>query len=221
MSYNWDFSLLWQYQGLLLTGLYYTLWLTVVTSLIGLAGGLLVAVGRIARKPVFSIPLVAITEFFRCTPLLVQLVWCYYALPMLIGVELTPTMAAVLTLSLYGASFYGEIIRAGLSSIERGQWDAGRALGMTSPRLMRYIIMPQALKRMVPPLVSQTILQLKNTSLVSVVAVSDLLYQGQIITAATYRPLEVYTIVAVMYFMILFPSTQLANLLEYRLRKSD
>ena len=125
-------------------------------------------------------------------------------------------MAAVITLSLYGGAFYAEIIRGGIRGVEPGQWDAGRALGMTRAKLMRSVVLPQALRRMVPPLVNQTILQLKNTSLVSTLAVPDLLYQGQLITSATYRPLEVYTMVAVIYFAILLPLTQLARLLETR-----
>ena len=131
-------------------------------------------------------------------------------------VELSPAAAAVIALSLNGGAFYAEIIRGGIRGVEAGQWDAGRALGMTRAKLMRSVVLPQALRRMVAPLVNQTILQLKNTSLVSTLAVPDLLYQGQLITSATYRPLEVYTMVAVVYFAILLPLTQLARLLEAR-----
>jgi polar amino acid transport system permease protein len=120
-------------------------------------------------------------------------------------------------LSLYGGAFYAEIIRAGVLSIDAGQWDAGRSLGLGRLKLMRKIILPQALKRMLPPLMNQSIIQLKNTSLVSVLAVPDLLYQGQVVTAAIYRPLEVYTMVALVYFAVLFPLTLAVQGLERRL----
>jgi polar amino acid transport system permease protein len=162
-------------------------------------------------------PLIALIEVFRCTPLLVQIVWFYYALPVLLHVQIPALAAAASTLSLYTGVFYAEIFRAGIISIEPGQWDAARALGLSRWRMMRFVILPQAMRRMIPPFVSQSITQLKNTSLVSTIAVPDLLYQGTIITETTYRPLEVYTVVAVIYFVLLFPSTMLAQWYERRL----
>ena len=138
--------------------------------------------------------------------------------PMLIGFEISPAMAAFITLTFYGAAFYAEIIRGRIVSIDAGQWDAGRAIGMRRGQLMGKIILPQALRRMVPPLVNQSVLQLKNTSLLSVLAVPDLLYQGQLVTSATYRPLETYTLIAVLYLAVLFPLTRLAHGLEGRLK---
>jgi polar amino acid transport system permease protein len=212
--YEWDFHFLWTYQSLILKGVGVTIGFTILTVLLGLVIGTLVALGRLTNNRWIAAPLVAFIEIFRCTPVLVQLIWVYYALPVLIGLELTPGTAAVLTLSFYGAAFYAEIIRGGIVSIEQGQWDAGRALGLRPLQLMRLVILPQAIKRMVPPLVNQCILQLKNTSLVSALAVPDILYEGQLITSATYRPLETYTMVAVVYFLILFPLTQFAKRLE-------
>jgi len=157
---------------------------------------------------------------FRCTPLLVQIVWFYYALPVLMGIQIPATVAAVAVLSLYTAAFYAEIFRGGIISIERGQWDAARALGLRWWPMMRRVVLPQAVRRMVPPFMNQSIIQLKNTSLVSTIAVPDLLYQGQLITADTYRPLETYTMVAVIYFLLLFPMTLLAQEYERRLAKA-
>ena len=124
-------------------------------------------------------------------------------------------------LSLYTGAFYAEIIRGGVNSIERGQWDAARTIGMRRHQVMRHVVLPQAVKRMIPPFMNQSIIQLKNTSLVSTIAVADLLYNGTIITAATYRPLEVYTTVAVIYFLVLFPLTLAAQYVERRLARSD
>jgi polar amino acid transport system permease protein len=170
---------------------------------------------------VINYPLILYIELFRCTPLLVQLIWFYYAFPVIVGLDIPAHIAAGMTLSLYTGAFYAEIIRGGVTSIERGQWDAARAIGMRRGQVMRRVILPQAIKRMVPPFMNQSITQLKNTSLVSTIAVTDLLYQGEIITATTYRPLEVYTAIAIIYFGVLFPLTLLAQAVERRLALSD
>ena len=120
-------------------------------------------------------------------------------------------------LSLYTGAFFAEIFRGGIVSIELGQWDAARALGLRRWQMMRHVILPQATRRMLPPFINQSIIHLKNTSLVSTIAVPDLLYQAQAITAETYRPLETYTAVALIYFLLLFPTTLLAQAYERRL----
>jgi polar amino acid transport system permease protein len=239
MHYQWDFPFLLRYAPLFWKGIAITLAYTAGSIFLGLILGLLIGMGRLARpnltnlrlRPVLLWPssanfwlfplqwlLVAFVEVFRCTPLLVQIVWVYYALPVLLGVQIPATVAAVLTLSCYTGAFYAEIFRGGIVSIERGQWDAARALGLRPWTMMRRVILPQATRRMIPPFVNQSITQLKNTSLVSTIAVPDLLYNGQLITADTYRPLEVYTVVALIYFVMLFPSTMLAQWYEKRLR---
>jgi len=217
MHYTWDFHSLLQYWPLLWRGTLVTLAFTAATIFCGLVLGLLIGMGRLSRSRLLNVPLIALNELFRCTPLLVQLVWFYYALPVLLHVQIPAIAAAGATLSLYTGVFYAEIFRAGIISIEPGQWDAARALGLSPWRMMRLVILPQAIRRMVPPFVSQSITQLKNTSLVSTIAVPDLLYQGTIITETTYRPLEVYTVVALIYFALLFPSTMLAQWYERRL----
>ena len=220
-GYAWDFSFLWAYRWLILTGLGVTIAYTVGTILLGLVIGLVTGLLRLSRNPMITAPLVAYVEIFRCTPLLVQIVWFYYALPVILGIDIPAHVAAVLVLSLYTGAFYAEIIRGGVNSIERGQWDAARAVGMRRSQVMRHVILPQAVKRMIPPFMNQSIIQLKNTSLVSTIAVGDLLYQGTIITAATYRPLEVYTMVAIIYFAVLFPLTLAAQHVERRLARGD
>jgi polar amino acid transport system permease protein len=220
-GYAWDFSFLWAYRWLILAGLGVTIAYTVGTILLGLAIGLVTGLLRLSRNPMITAPLVAYVEIFRCTPLLVQIVWFYYALPVVLGIDIPAHLAAVLVLSLYTGAFYAEIIRGGVNSIERGQWDAARAIGMRRNQVMRHVILPQAVKRMIPPFMNQSIIRLKNTSLVSTIAVADLLYQGTIITAATYRPLEVYTMVAIIYFLVLFPLTLAAQQVERRLARAD
>jgi polar amino acid transport system permease protein len=215
--YAWDFAALKPYWGLIWQGLGVTVFYTVVTVLAGLAIGLAAGILRTTAPRWVAIPLRGYIEVFRCTPLLVQLVWVYYALPVLIGVDMSATAACFITLSLYAGSFYAEIFRGGIEAIDRGQWEAGHAIGMQPGRIFRRIILPQAIQVMIPALINQTIMQLKNTSLVSTVAVGDLLYQGSVITAASYRPLEVYTTIAVLYFIVLFPLTLVADQLEQRM----
>ncbi|MGO3889856.1 MAG: amino acid ABC transporter permease [Paenalcaligenes sp.] len=219
--YQWDFSQVWRYKEILLAGLQYTLFYTVLSIAFGLVLGLFVALGRISSPRALGIPLRGAVELFRCTPFLVILIWFYYALPVLIDINLSAPMAALLALSLYGAAFYSEIIRAGIVSIDDGQVEAAKALGMRKWQVLRRVILPQAFKRMIPPLMNQSILQLKNTSLVSVLAVPDLVYQGQLIAHETYRPLEVYTVVALAYFVVLFPATLLVQHIENRLARSN
>jgi polar amino acid transport system permease protein len=239
VHYQWDFPFLLRYAPLFWRGVLVTLAYTAGTIFLGLVLGLLIGLGRMAGAnwavlsaiPVKFWPLstafwlfplqwclIGFVEVFRCTPLLVQIVWVYYALPVLLGVQIPATVAAIMTLSCYTGAFYAEIFRGGIMSIERGQWDAARALGLRPWTMMRQVILPQAVRRMIPPFVNQSITQLKNTSLVSTIAVPDLLYNGSLITADTYRPLEVYTVVAVIYFVLLFPSTVLAQWYEKRLQ---
>lgn len=217
MGYQWNFFIIQQFAHLFLKGLGFTLAFTVVTIIAGGVLGLALGLARLSQSRLVNWPLIAVIELFRCTPLLVLIIWFYYAMPVLTGVQLSAVVAGGLVLTLYTAAFYAEIFRGGVASIETGQWDAARALGLTWIGLMRLVILPQAVRRMIPPLMNQSVLQLKNTSLVSVIAVPDLLYQGELITAETYRPLEVYTVVALLYFAVLLPLTLYAQRLEQRL----
>jgi polar amino acid transport system permease protein len=214
MHYDWDFGILGKYSHLFWLGLGWTMAYTVGTILLGTLIGLIVGVLRLRRIPVIDWLLIGYIELFRCTPLLVQIIWFYYALPVVLGVNIPAHIAAVSVLSLYGGAFYAEIVRGSIESVHIGQWDAARALGLKPWRVLRLVIIPQALKPMMAPYVNQSVTQLKNTSLVSIIAVPDLVYNATLINADTYRPLEVYTVVAVIYFAILFPSTLLARRLE-------
>jgi polar amino acid transport system permease protein len=214
MNYVWDFGILSKYSHLFWLGIGWTLVYTVGTIFLGSLIGLVVGILRLRRYPVIDWLLIAYIELFRCTPLLVQIIWFYYAFPVVIGVNIPAHVAAMTVLSLYGGAFYAEIVRGSIESVPRGQWDAAQALGLRRWRLLRLVIMPQALKPMLAPYVNQSVTQLKNTSLVSVIAVPDLVYNATLINADTYRPLEVYTIVALIYFAILFPATLAARRLE-------
>jgi polar amino acid transport system permease protein len=214
MHYVWDFSILGKYSHLFWLGLGWTMAYTIGTILLGTLLGLIVGMLRLKRWPVIDWLLIAYIELFRCTPLLVQIIWFYYAFPVVIGLNIPAHVAAVSVLTLYGGAFYAEIVRGSIESVPRGQWDAARALGLRGLGLLRLVILPQALKPMMAPYVNQSVTQLKNTSLVSVIAVPDLVYNATLINAETYRPLEVYTVVALIYFAILFPATLAGRRLE-------
>lgn len=211
MNYVWDFGILWKYWYLFWIGTAVTFLYTTGTAFLGAVVGFFCAAIQLKRWRVPNLFVIGYIEIFRCTPLLVQLIWFYYALPVVIGVNIPPQLAAVSVLTLYVGAFYAEIFRGGIESIERGQWDAGRALGLKPWYVLRLVVLPQVVKRMLPPFVNQSIIQLKNTSLISVIAVPDLVYNATLITAETYRPLEVYSIVAIIYFAILFPATLYAR----------
>jgi polar amino acid transport system permease protein len=214
MNYVWDFAILGKYSHLFWLGLGWTIAYTIGTVVLGTLIGLFVGILRLRRLPVIDWLLVAYIELFRCTPLLVQIIWFYYAFPVVIGLNIPAHVAAVSVLTLYGGAFYAEIVRGSIESVPRGQWDAAYALGFRGWRLLRLVILPQALKPMMAPYVNQSVTQLKNTSLVSVIAVPDLVYNATLINAETYRPLEVYTVVALIYFAILFPATLAGRTLE-------
>src|ERR1700760_1270231 len=214
MNYIWDFAVLGKYSHLFWLGLGWTIAYTIGTIVLGTLIGLTVRILSVQRLPGLDWLLIAYIEAFRCTPLLVQIIWFYYAFPVIIGVNIPAHIAAISVLSLYGGAFYAEIVRGSIESVHRGQWDAARARGLSPWRVLRLVIIPQALKPMMAPYVNQSVTQLKNTSLVSVIAVPDLVYNATLINADTYRPLEVYTVVALIYFAILFPSTLVARRLE-------
>lgn len=199
--------LLWQ--GLLIT-LYYT----VITIGAGLVIGLIVGLIQLSPfRPLIWLGRIFV-EFFRNIPLLVLLLWTYYALPIFLGVNITKNWAGFVALSCYTGAFYAEILRAGVQSIDPGQTDAATALGMSYGQRMRRVILPQAFKRMIPPLAGQSIIQMKNTTLLSTLTVPDLLYQGSYISSFTYRPMEVYTTIGLLFLILLVPLTMLSRKLE-------
>jgi polar amino acid transport system permease protein len=219
--YAWDFGVLWQYWDLFMYGLWLTVLYTIGSIGFGVVIGLVVCAARLSGWKVLSFIARFYQEIFRCTPLLVQLLWFYYAFPMLVGVSIDNHVAAMLALSLYVGAFYAEIFRGGILSIERGQREAAAAIGMSPAQSMTRIIMPQAVKRMLPAFINQSVIQFKNTSLVSVISVADLAYMAAVVNSQTYRPLESYTVMALLYIAVLFPMTQVADWIERRMRVSD
>lgn len=218
MHYQWDFSLVWQNLPVLLKGLGVTLELWLLAGIVGTLLGLAVGVVR-ARRPRFFYPLTsAFVEVFRNTPVLIQLIWFYYAFPVLVGIQFSTFGAAALALTLYTAAYSTEIFRAGLQSIERGQWEGAKALGMPPGVMLRRIILPQVFRRMLPALTNRMIELAKVTSLASILTVNELMYQGRLLSSTWYRPVEIFTVVALLYFVLIWPGSYLAARLERRYR---
>jgi polar amino acid transport system permease protein len=218
-AYHWDFAVIWQYRGVFLQAIAVTLSLAGLTVLIAMILGLLLALLRTSRLRVLRYPTAAFVELIRAIPPLVLIVWIYYCLPILLGLKLSAFQTAVFALALYSSAFFSEIFRAGMQSIEKGLVEAGSSVGMTRNQTLRRIILPLALQRMLPPLVSQCVLVVKNTSLAGYITVTEVLYQGEQISTQTFRPLEVLTTVAVIFLMLIVPLTAAANLCEGHFRR--
>jgi polar amino acid transport system permease protein len=220
MEYQWDFTVVWRNSHLLLWGLLGTLKVTGAALALGLPLGLGVALMRLSRARAVSLPAGVFVEFFRSTPPLVQLFWCFFALPILIGVRIDSFQAAVMTLSIQSSAFFAEVFRGGIVSVERGQWEAARALGMTYGQLLRRVVLPQAVKRMIPAFLERAIELMKTTTLVATVAYADLLFEASDIAQKTFRPLEVFTAAAAIYFVVIFAASRVVQVSERRLARS-
>ena len=208
------FDVILQNWPLFWNGLLVTLFYSAISIAAGLVIGLVVGLIQLTESRTLTIIGRIYVEIFRNIPLLVILLWIYYAFPIFAGLSVTKFWAGFAGLSLYAGSFYAEILRAGVQSIDKGQTDASTALGMTYVQRMRRIILPQAFRRMVPPLAGQSIIQIKNTTLMSMITVPDLLYQASYVSSFTYRPMEVYTTVGIMFLILLVPLTLLSRKLE-------
>ncbi|MCM2292335.1 amino acid ABC transporter permease [Allorhizobium sp. BGMRC 0089] len=217
MRYHWDFSGVWARSDLLLTGLVNTIKIAGISIVFGVIVGLLLAFLKLSPKRVFSAPATVFIEFYRNTPPIIHFFWFYYALPVLANISLDPFVAAVLALSTQSGAFYAEVFRGGIVSIEKGQWEGAKALGMRPFALMRRIILPQAMTRMFAPFVERSFELIKTTALASTLAYADLLYQAMMVNSETFRPLEVYTTIALMYLILLVTASTLARIAEARL----
>ncbi|HTC09383.1 MAG TPA: amino acid ABC transporter permease [Acetobacteraceae bacterium] len=216
MGYSWDFGAVTLHPHMWLWGFVVTVSYSTATIVGGLLIGVVCGMLMLSHRWILVSPVNGFVQAFRCTPLLIQIIWFYYALPVAANITIPAWFAAALGLTFYMAAFSAEIFRGGLQSIDRGQWQAARAIGMLPWQVMHRVILPQAARRMLPPFVNQSVLQIKNTSLLSVIAVPDLMYQAQLMVSETFRPLEIYTSLGVAYFAMLYPLQKLAKKLERR-----
>ncbi|MEP0963211.1 MAG: amino acid ABC transporter permease [Roseobacter sp.] len=217
---EWNFAPVLGSFDLLLLGLVNTLKVTGLALSFGVPLGLGLALSRLSQMRALSMIAAFVIEFFRTTPPLVQLFWFFFAFPILFNVTMTPFTTAIVTFSIQSSAFFAEIFRSGIQSIDRGQWEGAKAIGMTRNQCLRRVILPQAVKRMIPAFMERSIELLKTTTLVSTIAYTDLMYQANDIAQRTFRPLEVYTVVAVVYFLLIFVFSQASIVIERKLAKS-
>jgi polar amino acid transport system permease protein len=218
VGYQWHFEVVGESLAFLLGGLGLTVGLSVLSMALSLVLGLLVSFARLAPWRLLRAIGSLYSDFLRGTPLLVQILWIYYSLPILTGVVFSPFVSATIALTLNLSAFISEIYRAGIQSIGRGQREAALALGMSQWQAMRRVILPQSIRRVLPPLGSVWVSLFKDTAIVSVIAVSELMYRGKVLSIETYRPVEIYTVVAIIYFLVTYPQARAVDWLFERAR---
>ncbi|MEX2693175.1 amino acid ABC transporter permease [Rhizobium mongolense] len=214
-----DFSILLRFQNALLLGLWMTIKLTVICVVLGCALGFLVGLARTSRSVTLRAVSSIYVEFFRGTPVLIQLFWIFFCLPLILGVELSNLTSGVIALTLYMGAITSETFRASLKSIGPEQLDACIALGLPRNIQVTNVVLPQAVLRAIPTLLSNCISLFKESALVSAVGMADLMFVGQNISNNTARPVEVLTVVALIYFVIAFPLTRAVSVIEGRILK--
>ncbi|MBQ8682347.1 MAG: amino acid ABC transporter permease [Selenomonadales bacterium] len=216
-----DFSIVLKVLPLLLEGAAVTVEITAISVGLGFLIGMLVGVARLAKMRLIKWLAMIYIDFIRGTPLLVQIFLIYFALPMLTGTRIDPFVAAIAACSINSGAYIAEIFRAGIQSIDKGQVEAGRSLGLNWFQTMRYVVMPQAFKRVIPPLGNEFIAMLKDSSLVSVIGFEELTRRGQLIIAKTYSSFEIWMAVAVLYLIMTLTISRLVAYLERRYNIDD
>lgn len=216
MNYSFDFASVFRNFDPLWDGLLVTVELTIAANAIGLTLGFVLALLVMSRWRAIRLPVTLFIEFFRCTPAIIQIVWFFYCVPMLFNVFLGSVTMGVLALGLNLAAFNAEAYRAAIQAVPREQLDAGVALGLTPFQRILYIVLPAAVRNSIPVLLTNGIGIFQQSALVAIVAVQDLMYQGKTLATQTYRPIETFTIVALVYFAVSFPVSQVVGYLERR-----
>lgn len=211
-----DFELIQRALPILLMGAGVTIEITAFSVAIGFFIGLFVGIARISQFKILRIMAAVYADCIRGTPLLVQIFLIYFALPMAIGQRVEPFIAAVAACGINSGAYVSEIFRAGIQAIDVGQMEAGRSLGLTWWQTLRFIILPQAFKNILPPLGNEFIAMLKDSSLVSVIGFEELTRRGQLIIAQTYGSFEIWMTVAVLYLIMTMAISRIVAFLEKR-----
>lgn len=217
--YQLDFHVLTEYMPALLEGLNMTIQISIFSIIFGTVLGIVGALCKISKNVILRSLANIYVEWIRNTPLLIQVLFIYFGLGVFFN--LSPIVASVIALSFFSGAYITEIIRAGILAVPRGQKEAAFSIGMTEFQAMRLIILPQAIKRILPPLAGQFITLVKDSSLVSVIAVTDLTYVAKNIVTTTFRAFEVWLVIAVFYFVLSFTLSLAVRKLESRFAKSD
>lgn len=219
MGYEWQFASIIPYWPIFVRGGMATLQITFGAAILALAIGLPAGIGKGARFGPIRWTCTAYVEFIRGTPALVQIVWIYYCLPIVTGFQMSGTTTMIVALGLHAGAYVAEIFRAGIAAVDKGQFMASRAIGMGYWLALRRIILPQAVQKMLPPFINEFATLLKLTTLGSAIAVYELLHESNNLIASIYRPLEVYSLLAVAFFAITYPFIYMSQRLERRLQR--
>jgi len=216
-----DFSYLQKYYGFFIDGTVITLLLSFFGVAFGVLLGVVFALMKLSKNPLLKNFAASYIEVIRGTPLLVQLYIVYYGLPRLIGMDFEDLTLGIIAISFNSAAYVAEIIRAGILSIDKGQMEAARSLGMSHRMAMTNIIIPQAFKNILPALGNEFIVLIKESAIVSVIGIHDLMYNTDTVRGNTFRPFSPLIVAAAIYFVITFTLSKLLSLLERRLRAGD
>ncbi|HJV16534.1 MAG TPA: amino acid ABC transporter permease [Bacillales bacterium] len=215
MDFRWD--IIAEYAPFFVKGTLLTVGLSIASILIGTVLGLLIGLGKIMRNKLLALPFSLYITFFRGTPMLVQILLIHFAVvPLFLG-QTNGVLAAIVTLSLNSAAYIAEIFRAGIQSIDKGQMEAARSLGMTHVQSMKFVILPQAFKRMIPPLGNEFVVLIKESSLASLIAAPELMYWGRALQGQYFRVWEPYLTAAVIYLFLTLTLSFILERLERRL----
>ena len=225
-SYNWGWYILNPKldSGLsnikfLLSGLTTTIYISVVSIIISMIIGFIVAVPSLAKSKFLTYLNIGYVEIVRAIPLLVLILWIYYGLPIMTGISFSPFVSGIIALSISESAFQAEIFRAGINSIKKSQWEAGSSLGLNFFRKLRLVILPQAIKNILPAIGNQFVYVLKMSSLVSIIGIGDLTRKANELVVTTYRPLEIYTFLILEYLILILIVSYFVRKLENRLKK--
>ncbi len=218
-SYQFRWDIIPNNFDFLMSGLEMTLIISATALVFAMLGGLLLAVVDMSRFFAVRAVGIAFGELIRNTPILVQLLWVYYVLPIVFGLRITSLAALLIGLSVYMAAFISEVYRSGIQAVPKGQKEAAQVLGLTPFQSFRRIVLPQAIRLTLPPLASNFVQLIKYSSLGSVISVTEITRRGTELSASTFRPLEIFSFIAVVYFCICWPLAMAIRVWERRLAR--
>lgn len=219
MTFDW--SVIWTYRAQFLDGVVTTVLLTILTMAISIPGGMCLMLLRLSPNRLLQTLATAYVEFMRSTPLILLIYWSFYVLPVATGISINPFATGLIALSMIVSAYNSETFRAGVGSIRKGQWDAARALGMAPSQVLITVVLPQALRRVLPIFASTWVSLFKDTSLISVIAVSELSYVSLQLRAQTFRILEILTAMACIYWLLGYPQAKFVDWLNRRFGVSE
>jgi His/Glu/Gln/Arg/opine family amino acid ABC transporter permease subunit len=205
----------------LLSGLTTTIYISIVSIIISMILGFVVAIPSLAKSRFLTYINVGYVEIVRAIPLLVLILWIYYGLPIMTGISFSPFVSGIIALAISESAFQAEIFRAGINSIKKAQWEAGSSLGLNFFKRLRLVILPQAIKNILPALGNQFVYVLKMSSLVSIIGIGDLTRKANELVVTTYRPLEIYTFLILEYLVLILIVSYFVRRLENKLKQDS